>query len=200
MVDPGLCKKGCILFVKVLSSQPLNMFELKRVMMYLYRSEKDNRRGLPCAFSLSLSLCLCSRPLPPLQLTPEFTDLLAFCSCPLCLGSEEHSTHRLLLSWVEHPQINLDKIQQKIHEKLSSPLSLLLQAISHLTHYVLLQHMQGAMQKSGRNLVSHFCQHCYFILEFTMTFFNGFSHLERQEVLEEPRLFSHIVCIVLKST
>lgn len=110
--------------------------------MYLYRSEKDNGRGLPHSFSLSRSLCVCAPALsPPLQLTPEFTDLLAFCSCPLCLRSEEHSTHRLLLSWVEHPQINLDKIQQKIHTMLSSPLSLLLQAISHLTHYVLLRHI-----------------------------------------------------------
>lgn len=142
--------------------------------MYLYRCEKDNRRGLPRSFSLSHSLCVCAPALsPPLQLTPEFTDLLAFCSCPLRLRSEEHSTHRLLLSWVEQPQINLDKIQQKIHEKLSSPLSLLLQAISHLTHYVLLRHMQGAMKKSAvlrknyqatfvstvisfRNLQSHF--------------------------------------------
>lgn len=33
--------------------------------MYLYRSERDNRRGLPRSFSLSLSLCLCSRPLSP---------------------------------------------------------------------------------------------------------------------------------------
>lgn len=139
------------------------MFELKRVMMYLYRSEKDNRRGLPCSFSLSLarSLGVCTPAFspPPLQLTPEFTDLLAFCSCPLCLRSEEHSTHHLLLSWVEHPQINLDKMQQKIHEKLSSPLSLLLQVISHLTHYVLLRRMQGAMQKSavpGKNYQATF--------------------------------------------
>lgn len=76
--------------VKVLSSQSLNMFELKRVMMYLYWLEQDNRQGLSLFLSVStllpcppaqLPLTPLSR--PPVQLTPEFTDLLAFCSCPL---------------------------------------------------------------------------------------------------------------------
>lgn len=116
--------------VRVLSSQSLNMFELKRVMMYLYWLEEHNRQGL--SLSLSVSTLL-PRPQaqpppnplpPPVQLTPEFTDLLAFCSCPLHLRSEEHSIHHLLLSGVEQHHINLDqKIHthnNKKHEKVSS--------------------------------------------------------------------------------
>lgn len=158
--------------------------------------------GLPRSFSLAL--CVCALALsPPLQLTPEFTDLLAFCSCPLCLRSEEHSTHRLLLSWVEQPQINLDKIQQKIHEKLSIPLSLLLQAISHLTHYVLLRHMQGAMKQSTvlrKNYQATFVNTVISFRNLQSHFLNVSSHLELQEVLEKSWLFSHIVCILLRST
>lgn len=56
--------------VRVLSSQSLNMFELKRVMMYLYWLEEHNRQGLSLSLSVSTLLPRSPAQLPQGPLPP----------------------------------------------------------------------------------------------------------------------------------
>lgn len=56
--------------VRVLSSQSLNMFELKRVMMYLYWQEEHNRQGLSLSLSVSTLLPRSPAQLPQAPLPP----------------------------------------------------------------------------------------------------------------------------------
>lgn len=56
--------------VRVLSSQSLNMFELKRVMMYLYWLEEHNRQGLSLSLSVSTLLPRLPAQLPQAPLPP----------------------------------------------------------------------------------------------------------------------------------
>lgn len=165
--------------------------------MYLYRSEKDNRRGLPRSFSLSLSPCLCSRPLSPhFNSHPSSQTFWLSVHVP-CVWGQRNIPHTAfcLAGW------NIPRsIWTKYNRKFSSPVSLLLQAISHLTHYVLLRHMQGAMQNFVvlcKNYQDTFVSTVISFWNLQSHFLNVSSHLELQETLEESRLVISIVCIVL---
>lgn len=75
----------------------------------------------------------------------------------------------------------------------------MLQAISHLTHYVLSRYMQGAMQNSVvlcKNYQATFVSTVISFGNLQSHFLNVSTHLELQEALEESRLARRIVCTV----